>query len=56
MDRAIRNIEKQVKGLTHIERRGATIQSNSEKIVDKARIIGKKRLNPVQVLDAAWMI
>jgi len=53
MDRAIRDIEKQVKGLADIGRWGETIRSNSEKILDKARIIGKKLLNQVQVLDAA---
>ena len=53
IDRAIRDIEKQVKGLADISRWGETIRSNSEKILDKARIVSNKLVVQVQVLDEA---
>jgi hypothetical protein len=53
IDRAIRDIEKQVKGLAEIGKWGETIRNNSERILDKARIISKKLLARVEVLDEA---
>lgn len=53
IDRAIRDIEKQLKGLAEIGKWGETIRNNSERILDKARIIGKKLMAQVEVLDEA---
>jgi hypothetical protein len=53
IDRAIRDIEKQIKGLEEITRLGETIKNNSGKILDRARIISKNLVTQVDVLDNA---
>ncbi|WP_041068198.1 hypothetical protein [Thiolapillus brandeum] len=53
MDRSIRDIEKQVKGLAEITRLGETIRNNSGKILDRARIISNNLMAQVEVLDRA---
>ena len=53
IDRAIRDIEKQIKGLEEITRLGETIRNNSGKILDRARIISKNLAAQVSVLDNA---
>lgn len=53
MDRAIRDIEKQLNGLADITKWGETIKNSSEKIVERARIVTKNLTGHINVLDTA---
>lgn len=53
IDRAIRDIEKQAGGLADIARWGETIRNNSDKILDRVRIMSRKLSARVAVLDEA---
>ncbi len=53
IDRSIRDIEKQIKGLADITRLCETIRNNSGKILDRARIISENLAARVEVLDRA---
>lgn len=48
---AIRDIEKQINGLDEINRFTETIESNSRKIIDRARIMKNNLLSQVSTLD-----
>jgi hypothetical protein len=51
IERAIRAIEKQAQGLEEITRLTKTIRSNSENVLDRARIMGDELARQVQALD-----
>ncbi len=51
MERAIRDIEKQAQGLEEITRLSGTIRSNSDKILDRARIMQKALGDRLRLLD-----
>jgi hypothetical protein len=52
IERAIRDIEKQAAGLDEIKRSVQTIESSSERIVNRVRLMGKNLARGVETLDA----
>ena len=51
LDRAIREIEKQAQGLDEIKRSAQTIESGSEKILNRVRIMSRSLAQSVETLD-----
>jgi predicted nucleic acid-binding Zn-ribbon protein len=51
IEKAIHAIEKQVGGLDEITRLGTTIKGNSEKILDRARIMNDALTREIRSLD-----
>ena len=51
IERAVRDIEKQAQGLEEITKFTETIKSNSEKILNRSRIVREALARQVDVLD-----
>jgi len=51
VDRAIRHVEKQARGLTEVETAATTIQNGSEKILHRVRLVKRELLQQVSALD-----
>jgi hypothetical protein len=52
LERAIRDVEKQAVGLDEIKRSAQTIETSSERILNRVRIMGKNLATAIETLDA----
>ena len=51
LDGAIREVEKQAQGLDEIKRSAQTIESGSQKILARVRLLAKNLTHAVEILD-----
>ena len=51
LDRAIRDIEKQIAGLEQIKRSAETIESGSQKILERVRLMNRNLVRGIEALD-----